>query len=209
MCNFGLSCSESVGLLFWLLVELIYCCLLQCLYCLNLLEFVCEGVELSIVEWIEVFCQVCELGVVQFGFFGGELLLCQDFVELIEVGCGLGFYINLIIFGIGFDEVCLVCFVEVGLDYVQISFQVVDEEVNNLFVGLCKVFVQKLVMVCVVKVYGYLMVFNFVIYWYNIDNIEWIIQLCIELEVDYVEFVICQFYGWVVLNCVGLLLICV
>ncbi|SQK96798.1 pyrroloquinoline quinone biosynthesis protein PqqE [Pseudomonas aeruginosa] len=40
---------------------------------------------------------------------------------------------------------------------------------------------------------------------HNIDNIERIIQLCIELEADYVELATCQFYGWAALNRAGLL----
>lgn len=147
------------------------------------------------------------MGSVQLGFFGGELLICKDLLELICVVCDFGFYINLIIFGIGLMESKLDVFSEVGLDYIQISFQVSDEVFNVVLVGNKKVFQQKLIMVKVVKVCDYLMVFNFVFYWYNIDQFDKIIELCIELEVDDVELVICQFYGWVFFNCEGLLLI--
>ncbi|HHW2855129.1 TPA: pyrroloquinoline quinone biosynthesis protein PqqE, partial [Pseudomonas aeruginosa] len=56
-----------------------------------------------------------------------------------------------------------------------------------------------------VKAHGYPMVLNFVTHRHNIDNIERIIQLCIELEADYVELATCQFYGWAALNRAGLL----
>ncbi|MEM8258641.1 pyrroloquinoline quinone biosynthesis protein PqqE, partial [Morganella morganii] len=55
------------------------------------------------------------------------------------------------------------------------------------------------------KAHGYPMVLNFVTHRHNIDNIERIIQLCIELEADYVELATCQFYGWAALNRAGLL----
>ncbi len=200
MRNSGSSCSESVGPPLWLLAELTYRCPLQCPYCSNPLEFAREGAELSTAEWIEVFRQARELGAAQLGFSGGEPLLRQDLAELIEAGRGLGFYTNLITSGIGLDEARLARFAEAGLDHVQISFQAADEEVNNLLAGSRKAFAQKLAMARAVKAHGYPMVLNFVTHRHNIDNIERIIQLCIELEADYVELATCQFYGWAALN---------
>ncbi|MBG6621621.1 pyrroloquinoline quinone biosynthesis protein PqqE [Pseudomonas aeruginosa] len=205
MRNSGSSCSESVGPPLWLLAELTYRCPLQCPYCSNPLEFAREGAELSTAEWIEVFRQARELGAAQLGFSGGEPLLRQDLAELIEAGRGLGFYTNLITSGIGLDEARLARFAEAGLDHVQISFQAADEEVNNLLAGSRKAFAQKLAMARAVKAHGYPMVLNFVTHRHNIDNIERIIQLCIELEADYVELATCQFYGWAALNRAGLL----
>ena len=49
------------------------------------------------------------------------------------------------------------------------------------------------------------MVLNFVIHKHNIDQIEQIIQLCLDLEADTVELAICQFYGWAFENRYGLL----
>jgi pyrroloquinoline quinone biosynthesis protein E len=48
-------------------------------------------------------------------------------------------------------------------------------------------------------------VLNFVTHRHNIDSIERIIELCIELEADFVELATCQFYGWAELNRAGLL----
>ncbi|ETD52632.1 pyrroloquinoline quinone biosynthesis protein PqqE [Pseudomonas aeruginosa VRFPA07] len=194
MRNSGSSCSESVGPPLWLLAELTYRCPLQCPYCSNPLEFAREGAELSTAEWIEVFRQARELGAAQLGFSGGEPLLRQDLAELIEAGRGLGFYTNLITSGIGLDEARLARFAEAGLDHVQISFQAADEEVNNLLAGSRKAFAQKLAMARAVKAHGYPMVLNFVTHRHNIDNIERIIQLCIELEADYVELATGDFF---------------
>ena len=56
-----------------------------------------------------------------------------------------------------------------------------------------------------VKARDYPMVLNFVLHRHNIDQIDKIIDLCIELEADDVELATCQFYGWAFLNRQGLL----
>lgn len=189
----------------WLLAELTYRCPLQCPYCSNPLDFAKQGAELSTAEWIEVFRQARELGAAQLGFSGGEPLVRQDLAELIAAARGLGYYTNLITSGIGLTEARIAEFADAGLDHIQISFQAADEEVNNLLAGSKKAFAQKLAMARAVKAHGYPMVLNFVTHRHNIDNIERIIELCLELEADFVELATCQFYGWAELNRAGLL----
>ncbi|WP_275547669.1 MULTISPECIES: pyrroloquinoline quinone biosynthesis protein PqqE [unclassified Pseudomonas] len=189
----------------WLLAELTYRCPLQCPYCSNPLDFAKQGDELSTAEWIEVFRQARELGAAQLGFSGGEPLVRQDLAELIAAARGLGYYTNLITSGIGLTEARIAEFADAGLDHIQISFQAADEEVNNLLAGSKKAFAQKLAMARAVKAHGYPMVLNFVTHRHNIDNIERIIELCLELEADFVELATCQFYGWAELNRAGLL----
>ncbi|CAM4029907.1 pyrroloquinoline quinone biosynthesis protein PqqE [Ectopseudomonas alcaliphila] len=189
----------------WLLAELTYRCPLQCPYCSNPLDFSRQGAELSTAEWIEVFRQARELGAAQLGFSGGEPLVRQDLAELIAAARGLGYYTNLITSGIGLTEARIAEFADAGLDHIQISFQAADEEVNNLLAGSKKAFAQKLAMARAVKAHGYPMVLNFVTHRHNIDNIERIIELCLELEADFVELATCQFYGWAELNRAGLL----
>ena len=204
----GLSFAKPdvvVGPPMWLLAELTYRCPLQCPYCSNPLDFARSHEELSTAEWIEVFRQAREIGAAQLGFSGGEPLVREDLVELIAAARELGYYTNLITSGIGLTESKIAAFAEAGLDHIQISFQAADEEVNNLLAGSKKAFAQKLAMARAVKAHGYPMVLNFVTHRHNIDNIERIIQLCLELEADFVELATCQFYGWAELNRVGLL----
>ena len=189
----------------WLLAELTYRCPLQCPYCSNPLDFARSHDELSTAEWIEVFRQARELGAAQLGFSGGEPLVRQDLAELIKAARDLGYYTNLITSGIGLTEEKIASFADAGLDHIQISFQAADEEVNNLLAGSKKAFAQKLAMARAVKAHGYPMVLNFVTHRHNIDNIDRIIQLCLELEADFVELATCQFYGWAELNRAGLL----
>ncbi len=190
---------------FWLLAELTYRCPLQCPYCSNPLDFAQQGEELTTAQWIEVFRQARELGAAQLGFSGGEPLVRQDLEELIRAARELGYYTNLITSGIGLTETRMAAFKDAGLDHIQISFQAADEEVNNLLAGSRKAFAQKLAMARAVKAQGYPMVLNFVTHRHNIDSIERIIELCLELEADFVELATCQFYGWAELNRAGLL----
>ena len=204
----GSSCAKPghvPGPPLWLLAELTYRCPLQCPYCSNPLDFAAHKEELSTAQWIEVFRQARELGAAQLGFSGGEPLVRQDLAELIGAARELGYYTNLITSGIGLTEARIAEFAAAGLDHIQISFQAADEEVNNLLAGSDKAFAQKLAMARAVKAHGYPMVLNFVTHRHNIDHIERIIELCLELEADFVELATCQFYGWAQLNRAGLL----
>lgn len=189
----------------WLLAELTYRCPLQCPYCSNPLDFAQQEKELSTEQWIEVFKQARAMGAVQIGFSGGEPLVRKDLAELIKAARDLGFYTNLITSGIGLTQKKIDAFAEAGLDHIQISFQASDEVLNAALAGSKKAFQQKLEMARAVKAHGYPMVLNFVLHRHNIDQIDRIIELCIELEADDVELATCQFYGWAQLNREGLL----
>ncbi len=76
---------------------------------------------------------------------------------------------------------------------------------NAALAGNKKAFQQKLAMAKAVKARDYPMVLNFVLHRHNIDQIDKIIELCIELDADDVELATCQFYGWAFLNRQGLL----
>jgi len=180
----------------WLLAELTYKCPLQCPYCSNPLDFAGTGKELSTEEWIDVFRQGREMGAVQLGFSGGEPLVRQDLAQLIKAARELGYYTNLITSGVGLSEHKVASFKEAGLDHIQVSFQASDESVNSMLSGSEKAFQQKLKMAREVKAQGYPMVLNFVTHRHNIDQIDRIIELCVELEADFVELATCQYYGW-------------
>jgi len=116
-----------------------------------------------------------------------------------------GFYTNLITSGMGLNEARIAGLKQAGLQHIQISFQASDPVVNNALAGSKHAFQQKYDMSRLVKQYGYPMVLNFVIHRHNIDQIDQIIELCLELEADTVELAICQFYGWAYENRQGLL----
>lgn len=196
---------EGVGLPLWLLAELTYRCPLQCPYCSNPLDYAAYQQELSTDEWCRVFDQARQMGAVQLGFSGGEPLVRQDLEQLVQHAHQLGFYTNLITSGMGLTEHRIAALKQAGLDHIQVSFQASDPTVNNALAGSKHAFEQKYAMSRLVKQYNYPMVLNFVIHRHNIDQIDKIIELCIELEADTVELAICQFYGWAFLNRQGLL----
>ena len=187
---------EKAGPPLWLLAELTYRCPLQCPYCSNPLDLQKESAELSTADWIRVFEQSREMGAAQLGFSGGEPLVRQDLIELIRKGRELGYYSNLITSGIGLSEHKIADFREAGLDHIQVSFQASNEELNNWIAGSKKAFAQKLAMAREVKAQNYPMVLNFVTHRHNIDQIDKIIELCIELKADFVELATCKHYGW-------------
>ncbi|MFB9887315.1 pyrroloquinoline quinone biosynthesis protein PqqE [Balneatrix alpica] len=195
-CNLPASPPASHGQPFWLLAELTYRCPLQCPYCSNPVDFARYQEELSTAQWLDVFAQGRALGAVQLGFSGGEPLVRQDLLELISGARQLGYYSNLITSGVGLTEGKVAAFRQAGLDHIQVSFQAADAEVNAMLAGSSKAFAHKLAMAREVKANGYPMVLNFVTHRHNIDQIERIIELCIELQADYVELATCQYYGW-------------
>ncbi|MFT4021271.1 MAG: pyrroloquinoline quinone biosynthesis protein PqqE [Acinetobacter sp.] len=197
--------TDGVGLPLWLLAELTYRCPLQCPYCSNPLDYAQHKDELSTEQWFDVFEQARKMGAVQLGFSGGEPLVRQDLEQLVAHSHQLGFYTNLITSGMGLTEQRIANLKHAGLDHIQVSFQASDPVVNNALAGSKHAFEQKYEMSRLVKKYDYPMVLNFVIHRHNIDQIDKIIEMCLELEADTVELAICQFYGWAFLNRQGLL----
>jgi len=191
-----MSTAAEIGRPLWLLAELTYRCPLQCPYCSNPLDYAAAGSELTTEQWLKVFAEGRKLGAVQLGFSGGEPLVRQDLEELIEGARKLGYYTNLITSGVGLDPDKVARFKAAGLDHIQISFQASDESVNNMLAGSEKAFQQKMHMAREVKAQGYPMVLNFVTHRHNIDQIDRIIELCVELQADFVELATCQYYGW-------------
>jgi pyrroloquinoline quinone biosynthesis protein E len=197
--------TEGVGLPLWFLAELTYRCPLQCPYCSNPLDYAQHKNELTTQQWCDVFDQARQMGAVQLGFSGGEPLVRQDLEQLVAHAHQKGFYTNLITSGMGLTEQRIAQLKQAGLDHIQISFQASDPVVNDALAGSKHAFEQKYEMCRLVKQYDYPMVLNFVIHRHNIDQIEQIIELCLELNADTVELAICQFYGWAFLNRQGLL----
>jgi len=204
MPNSGLNGAKPSGPPLWLLAEVTYRCPLQCAYCANPIDFAGQD-ELNTGQWISVFEQARELGAAQLGLSGGEPLLRKDLTELIAAARSLGYYSNLLTSGIGLNEARLDDFAKAGLDHIQVSFQAADEEINDLLAGSKQAFAKKLKVARAVKAHGWPMVLNFVLHRHNIEQLPRIIELCIELEADFVELATCQFYGWAQLNRAGLL----
>lgn len=183
----------------WLLAELTYRCPLQCPYCSNPVEIAKYQDELTTEQWFKVMREARAMGATQLGFSGGEPLVRKDLEELIAEARRLGYYTNLITSGVGMDEDRVKAMKEAGLDHIQISFQASNEELNNYIAGT-KSFTHKTEMARMVKKYDYPMVLNIVLHRKNIDQISDILDMCAELQGDYVELASTQYYGWSRIN---------
>lgn len=73
---------------FALLAELTHRCPLACPYCSNPLELDRKDEELATADWIRVFEQAAELGILQLHLSGGEPATRADLVELVALPPG-------------------------------------------------------------------------------------------------------------------------
>ncbi len=183
----------------WLIAELTYRCPLQCPYCSNPVEMARNKKELSTKTWLSIFKEARELGVAQLGFTGGEPLLKPDIDVLVRESSKMGFYTNLITSSVGMTGEKLETFKKDGLDSIQISFQAENRELNDKIAGKNS-FQQKMDMIKLVKEYDFPLTLNIVLHRHNIDNIERILDICVESQADYVEIANTQYHGWAFKN---------
>lgn len=183
----------------WLLAELTYKCPLHCIFCYNPVNYAQNRNELSTAQWIDVMRQARALGAAQLGFSGGEPLLRDDLEELIVEGHRLGYYTNLITSGVGLTEDRIARMREAGLDHIQLSFQDSTKEMND-FLTSTKTFDLKSRVAKLIKQYDYPMVLNVVLHRYNLDHIDRIIQMALDMGVEYLELANTQYYGWGLVN---------
>lgn len=183
----------------WLLAELTYRCPLHCAFCYNPVDYALNRAELSTAEWIDVMRQARKLGAAQLGFSGGEPLLRDDLEELVAEGRRLGFYTNLITSGVGLNEARLGRLTQAGLDHIQLSFQDSTREMND-FLSSTRTFDLKLRVAKLIKQYDYPMVLNVVLHRHNLDHVGRIIEMALEMGVEYLELANTQYYGWGLVN---------
>jgi pyrroloquinoline quinone biosynthesis protein E len=183
----------------WLLAEITYKCPLHCVFCYNPLNYAADRRELTTDEWKDVLRQARKLGAAQLGFSGGEPLVRDDLEELIGEAHQLGFYTNLITSGIGLTEARISKMKELGLDHIQLSFQDSTKEMND-FLSSTKTFDLKNRVAKLIKKYDYPMVLNVVLHRFNLDDIGRIIEMAVEMEVEYLELANTQYYGWGMVN---------
>jgi pyrroloquinoline quinone biosynthesis protein E len=183
----------------WLLAELTYRCPLHCAFCYNPLHYAHDRAELGTEEWFGVMRQARALGAAQLGFSGGEPLVRDDLEELIGEGRRLGFYTNLITSGVGLTEPRLARMKELGLDHIQLSFQDSTKEMND-FLSSTRTFDLKSRVARLIRQYDYPMVLNVVLHRFNLDHVGKIIDMALEMGVEYLELANTQYYGWGLAN---------
>jgi pyrroloquinoline quinone biosynthesis protein E len=183
----------------WLLAEVTYRCPLHCVFCYNPVNYAANKKELSTDEWKDVLRQARKLGAAQLGFSGGEPLVRDDLEELIGEAHQLGYYTNLITSGVGLTEARISKMKDLGLDHIQLSFQDSTKEMND-FLSSTKTFDLKSKVAALIKKYDYPMVLNVVLHRFNLDHIGRIIEMAVEMGVEFLELANTQYYAWGELN---------
>jgi pyrroloquinoline quinone biosynthesis protein E len=183
----------------WLLAEITYRCPLHCVFCYNPLNYAEDKKELTTDQWKDVLRQARKMGAAQLGFSGGEPLVRDDLEELIGEAHQLGYYTNLITSGVGLTEERISKMKSLGLDHIQLSFQDSTKEMND-FLSSTKTFDLKNRVAKLIKKYDYPMVLNVVLHRYNLDHIGRIIEMAVEMGVEYLELANTQYYAWAHVN---------
>jgi pyrroloquinoline quinone biosynthesis protein E len=182
-----------------LVAELTYRCPLRCVYCSNPVDFHRSRTELSTGDWRRVFSEAAELGVVQLHLSGGEPVLRDDLVELIQHARGCDLYTNLITGGTLLDADRLRRFREAGLDHIQLSIQGAARESAEMIAGV-RSHRKKLEIALLIRETGFPLTLNVVIHRLNIGEIPELIAIALELGADRLELANTQFYAWAAEN---------
>lgn len=187
-----------------LLAELTYRCPLHCPYCSNPLNLASYTNELTLDEWVRVFSEARELGVLQLHLSGGEPLQRRDIRELVAQARALGLYTNLITSALSLTRAMAEQLKQAGLDHVQISIQAAESHTADAIAGTPS-FQKKKEIARTVKELGFPLTLNVVLHRRNIDQIEAILALAEELSADRLELANTQYYGWALRNRAALL----
>lgn len=182
-----------------LIAEVTHRCPLHCVYCSNPLELRSGPAELSTEEWISIFQQAGELGVLQLHLTGGEPLSRSDLIELVRAGRNAHLYLNLITSGVGLDGSRLDQLIEAGLDHIQLSFQDTEEGPANEFAGT-RSHALKLRVAAAIRERRIAFTLNMVVHRRNVDRLEEMLAFAEHSGAQRLEIAHVQYYGWALRN---------
>jgi PqqA peptide cyclase len=182
-----------------LIAEVTHRCPLHCVYCSNPLEMQRRSDELSTADWLSIFQQASEMGVLQLHLTGGEPLARPDLTELICGARAAQLYSNLITSGIGLDERRLDQLIEGGLDHIQLSFQDSEEAAANEFAGT-RSHALKLRIAQMIRERRVAFTVNMVVHRRNLDGLTEMIAFAEQTGAQKLEIANVQYYGWALRN---------
>lgn len=183
-----------------MLAELTHRCPLQCAYCSNPIELLKANRELDTVQWLDVFAQAANLGILQVHISGGEPTLRRDLPELVAALSARGVYTNLITAGVGVRDGMIAGLAEAGLDHVQLSFQGAVAATTDMIGNHPGAHAKKLETARQIREAGLPLTINAPIHRKNIDEVEQFIDLALDLGAERIEIANVQYYGWALLN---------
>jgi len=182
-----------------LIAEVTHRCPLHCVYCSNPLEMQRRSDELSTADWLSIFQQASEMGVLQLHLTGGEPLARPDLTELIGGARAAQLYSNLITSGVGLDERRLDQLIEAGLDHIQLSFQDSEEALANEFAGT-RSHALKLRIAQMIRERPVAFTVNMVVHRRNLDRLTEMIAFAEQTGAQKLEIANVQYYGWALRN---------
>jgi len=182
-----------------MVAELTYRCPLRCSYCSNPLDWAKRRNELDTGDWLRVFREAEDLGVVQLNLSGGEPLLRSDLETLVAGARELDLYTNLITSGIPLERERLEALRAAGLDNVQISVQDVIAQASDRIAGL-PTFEKKLKAARWVKELGMPLTLNIVLHRENLGRVAEMVALAERLRANRLELANTQYLGWALVN---------
>jgi pyrroloquinoline quinone biosynthesis protein E len=168
-------------------------------YCSNPVDYAKNEAELTTEEWKRVFSEAAELGVMQVHLSGGEPVVRDDLLGLVEHARRADLYSNLITGGTLLDRGRLLELRNAGLDHVQVSLQDSEDHAADEIAGL-KGHARKLEVARWVKEIGLPLTINVVLHRFNIDRVPELIELAASLGADRLELANTQFYAWALEN---------
>jgi len=187
-----------------LIAEITHRCPLHCVYCSNPLQMAAAKSELSTEEWLRVFRQAGELGLLHLHLTGGEPLARADLTDLIDGAHAANLYTNLITSGIGLSTTRLTALVNAGLDHIQLSFQDSREDTANWIAGT-RAHAHKVELAKAIRKHRVAFTINLVVHRQNLDHLPEMISFIEQLAPDRMEIAHAQYYGWALQNRAALL----
>ena len=182
-----------------LIAEITHRCPLHCVYCSNPLQMTAPSAELATQDWVRVFEQAGEIGILHVHLTGGEPLARQDLVELVSSARTSRLYSNLITSGIGLDRDRLKALVDAGLDHIQLSFQDSRESSANWIAG-ARAHAHKIDLSRMIREHRIAFTANLVVHRQNLDHLEEMLSFLESLHPDRIEVAHTQYYGWALKN---------
>ncbi len=183
-----------------ILAELTHRCPLQCAYCSNPIELLKANREMATEDWLSLFDQAADLGVLQIHLSGGEPTLRSDLETLVRRLSDRRVYTNLITAGVGIREGRIDDLAEAGLDHVQISFQGAVSATTEKMGNYRDAHFKKIETAKKVRAAGLPLTINAPIHRHNVDEIPAFIELALELDAERLEIANVQYAGWALLN---------
>lgn len=183
-----------------MLAELTHRCPLQCPYCSNPIRLVKAAHELHTGEWLSVFSQAADLGVLQVHLSGGEPTVRRDLEDFVRALSARGIYTNLVTAGVTLTPSRLQRLADSGLDHIQLSLQAVDAESSDRIGHYKDGLVRKLEIARAVVDIGLPLTLNAPTHRHNIGQTSALIELALELGAQRLEIAHVQYYGWAARN---------